>query len=294
MARYDATTKHLVEMAPLDWVALAGFPEATSARMVDADVSTVTAQADKVIFVEDPDPWLLHIEFQSSYDRLIGLRKCRYSVLIEYHHELPVLSVLVLLSQDADGSTVNGVLRRCLPNGLCYDEFRYQVIRVWEMPVERLLSGGLGTLPLAPLSGVPEGELPGVIQKIKTRVDQEIPVAAERNVFWESTAILLGMRLPFATIQTLLQGITNMKESSVIQWFIQEGREEGREEGRVEGAREIFIQLGEKYLGHPDQRHLELVESITDLHVISELTDQIRNLHSWDELLDWHKQRPAV
>jgi hypothetical protein len=130
MALYDTTTKHLVETGPLDWVALVGFPDAQSARVVDADVSTVTAQADKIILVEEPKPWLLHIEFQAAYDSTISLRKCRYNVLVEYRHELPVLSVLVLLSPDADGSAINGILRRCLPNGTCYDELRYQVIRV--------------------------------------------------------------------------------------------------------------------------------------------------------------------
>lgn len=80
MPRYDATTKHLVEAAPLDWVALAGFPNATAARMVDTDVSTVTAQADKIILVEDAQPWLLHIEFQAAYDPRIGLRHCGTAV----------------------------------------------------------------------------------------------------------------------------------------------------------------------------------------------------------------------
>ena len=34
----------------------------------------------------------------------------------------------------------------------CSLDFRYRVIRVWELPVERLLEGNVGTLPLAPLA----------------------------------------------------------------------------------------------------------------------------------------------
>ncbi len=114
MPSYDATTKHLVESAPLDWVALAGFPEVKSAHMVDTDLSTVTAVADKVILVDESPTWMIHIEFQSSYDSVMGLRLCRYNVLlVEYQHRIPVLSVLVLLSPDADGSGISGVLRRC-------------------------------------------------------------------------------------------------------------------------------------------------------------------------------------
>ena len=56
------------------------------------------------------------------------------NVLVEYGHRLPVLSVLLLLAPDAGGSAINGILQRCLPSRTCYDEFRYQVIRVWELP----------------------------------------------------------------------------------------------------------------------------------------------------------------
>lgn len=277
MPRYDATTKHLVETAPLDWVALVGFSDARAARMVDADLSTITAQADKVIRVEGPPPWLIHIEFQAAYDATIGLRQCRYNVLLEYRHDLPVMSVLVLLSPDADGSAANGALRRCLPNGTCYDEFRYHVVRVWDLPVESVLSGGLGTLPLAPLSGVPESQLPGIIQRIKARVDQEIPVAAERQEFWETTTILLGMRLPLGSVKALMQGVVNMKESSVIQGFL--------EEGKLDGVRELLTRLCERHFGKANQTQLSQIGQLTDRRLIEELVDRVRDVQSWDEFL---------
>ena len=47
------------------------------------------------------------------------------------------------------------------------------MVRVWEKPVEEVLAGGLGTLPLAPLSNVTEEELPAVIERMKTRIDAE-------------------------------------------------------------------------------------------------------------------------
>lgn len=289
MPRYDATTKHLVETAPLDWVALVGFPDARAARMVDADLSTITAQADKVIRVEGPPPWLIHIEFQAAYDAMIGLRQCRYSVLLEYRHDIPVMSVLVLLSPDADGSAISGSLRRCLPDGTCYDEFRYQIIRVWDLPVESVLSGGLGTLPLAPLSGVPESQLPGIIQRIKVRVDQEIPVAAERQEFWETTTILLGMRLSLISVKALMQGVVNMKESSVIQGFL----EEGERQGEIKGVRQLLIRLGERHLGKADPKALVQINLVTDLQLIEELADRVRDVQSWDEFLTLMKSLQA-
>lgn len=281
MARYDATTKHLVESAPLDWVALAGFANVQTATVIDADVSTVTAQADKVILIQDDAPWMIHIEFQSSYEKGIGLRQCRYNVLLEYRHQHPVLSVLVLLNSDADGPGITGKLRRTLPDGTCYDEFQYHVIRVWELPVEKVLSGGLGTLPLAPLSGVPESQLPSIIERMKFRVDREISSKPDQREFWESTSILLGMRLPNIRVTSLIQGLVNMRESSVIQAFL----EEGERSGELKGARKVLLGIGEDLFGLPDAATRQQIESLTDADQIAQLARHAHQAASWATLL---------
>lgn len=279
MPRYDATTKHLVESAPLDWVALAGFPHVRAATTLDADVSTVTAQADKVILVEEEPPWIIHIEFQSTRDKYMGLRLCRYNVLLEYRHQFPVLSVLVLLSANADQRDVNGTLRRSLPDGTCYNEFRYHVIRVWELPVETVMAGGLGTLPLAPLSGVPESELPSIIERIKTRVDREIQSPDDRKEFWESATFLLGMRVPWSVVKTLLQGALNMKESSVIQGLL----EEGAQQGRIDEARKFLSRLAEHQFGRATPLVLDQINSVSDPELLEELGIRIKEVSSWEQ-----------
>jgi hypothetical protein len=54
---FDATTKDLIEAAPAGWVTYFGRTVSPSAvRVVDADLSTVTTGADKVIRVTDPFP----------------------------------------------------------------------------------------------------------------------------------------------------------------------------------------------------------------------------------------------
>jgi hypothetical protein len=60
----------------------------------------------------------------------------------------------VLLRPQADGDDLTGVYRRSLPGGPTFLEFRYEVIRAWEQPVESVLHGGLGTLPMAPVSNL--------------------------------------------------------------------------------------------------------------------------------------------
>jgi hypothetical protein len=39
-------------------------------------------------------------------------------------------------------------------NGDVYDWFRYNLVRIWEQPVEDVLAAGLPVLPLAPVANV--------------------------------------------------------------------------------------------------------------------------------------------
>lgn len=70
---FDATLKHLVELDPAAWLAYLGLT-AGPADVIDADLSTVLAEADKVIRVGGPSPGLVQLEFQASYDRTLGER----------------------------------------------------------------------------------------------------------------------------------------------------------------------------------------------------------------------------
>src|SRR5258708_39204092 len=80
--RFDAILKHLPEDYPQDWAQLAGVKRPARVTVIDADVSTVTAAADKVLRVDEPDPWLLHLEFQASYDATLSHRLLQYNVLL--------------------------------------------------------------------------------------------------------------------------------------------------------------------------------------------------------------------
>src|SRR6266542_2972092 len=60
---FDASTKHLLETRPGDWLEYLGLPRAP-VEVTDADLSTVTAAADKVLRVLGPSPWLVHVELQ--------------------------------------------------------------------------------------------------------------------------------------------------------------------------------------------------------------------------------------
>ena len=92
---FDAILKHLPEDYPQDWARFAGIRAPVA--VIDADVSTVTAAADKVLWIEQRVPSILHLEFQASQDAKLGSRVLHYNVLLGVRHSVPVHSLVILL-----------------------------------------------------------------------------------------------------------------------------------------------------------------------------------------------------
>lgn len=168
--KFDVTLKSLLEDSPADWPILAGVHE-RRVDVIDADVATISGAADKVLRLHGPPPSLMHFEFQAGPDASLPRRVNVYNAALEDRHDLPVASVVVLLRPQANLSVLTGIYQRQVPQATePYRTFRYQVVRVWELPVQSLLKGGLGLLALAPVSAVSEAELPGVLREMKRQV----------------------------------------------------------------------------------------------------------------------------
>jgi predicted transposase YdaD len=272
---FDASTKYLIETQPADWLEYLGLPRA-AVDVIPADLSTVTASADKVLRVRARKPWLAHVELQASRDRELPERHLEYNVLLKRRHHLPVRSIVVLLRPKADGPELTGLLEHELPEEDWYLRFRYRVVRVWEKPVESVLAGGLATLPLAPLSDVTEAVLPGVIRRMEERVRQEAsPEDAGR--LWTATYVLMGLRYRNAVVARLLEGVRNMKESVTYQAILREGREEE--------ARAILLRQGTKRFGPPSEMERTALEGISAIERLEGLSERLLDVESWEELL---------
>ena len=100
-------------------------------------------------------------------------RLLRYNAILGSHHEIPFGSVVVLLRPEADRPRLSGTLRQHAPDSELSIEFRYLVVRTWQQPVDTVLNGALGTLPLAPISAVPADGLPAVIRQMDARIQAE-------------------------------------------------------------------------------------------------------------------------
>jgi predicted transposase YdaD len=293
---FDATTKELLASDPRGWLELLLGRRLKSVHVLNVDLSTITTEADSVLSVEAPEPWLVHVEFQSGYDSDLPLRLQRYNVLVNYRHRLPVQSVALLLCEDADGPVLTGLLQQKTPDGFIYHEFRYNVVRVWKLPASEILTGGLATLPLAPLANLKKEDLPGVIQAIHQRLEREA-TENQAQVLWAATYLLMGLTYPEEVIDHLLQGVQNMRESVTYQKILREGHAEGHAEGRAEGraegqaigrtdeVRKVLKRLGTKRFGKSGPEIDSLIDRITDLDELEQLTDRVLDVQSWEELI---------
>ena len=73
---FDITLKHLLESHPADCLRLVCLPTAVAIEVIDADLATVIAEADKVFRVKDRLPWLMHFELQVTYDADLPSGSC--------------------------------------------------------------------------------------------------------------------------------------------------------------------------------------------------------------------------
>lgn len=275
---FDATLKHLLETYPRDWARLIGVVD-EPVEPLDADLSTVTAEADKVLKIGGAEPWLAHLELQASLDGHLPHRMLRYNVMLDVRYGLPVRSSVLLLRPEADGSAMSGSLARQLPGQEPHLEFRYQVLRAWELPLASVLRGGVGILPLAPISAATEPQLGEVIRSIAQRLDAETS-PGEAASLWTATYVLMGLRYPADFTRRLLGEVRAMKESATYQAIIEEGRQEG-----LARMREVLLLLGSRRFGAPPKNIEMRIHETRDLESLTRWNERLLDVESWDELL---------
>lgn len=133
--RYDAAVKTLVEQYPLDWIRGLNVPVEGPVTLLEADLSTVSADADRLLYIEKPEPELVDLELQSSRDADLPYRLLLYAALALYRHRLPLLGLVVLLRREADFPELTGQLTSSASGGGGVD-FKYRVVRLWEQEPE--------------------------------------------------------------------------------------------------------------------------------------------------------------
>src|SRR5438067_1189105 len=150
--RFDVSTKELVWDDPVAWLRRLGIDPSGPVEVIDSDVTALTAAADKVIRVGGLEPFLVNIELQSGHDAQLMRTLWFRQVAIDHRHDLPVLTILVLLRKEANSPALTGVYERFLPDGRPTNRYDYQVVRLWREVVEPDLTAGGVLGPFAPLA----------------------------------------------------------------------------------------------------------------------------------------------
>ncbi len=282
-APFDPTLKTLAELSPADWLPLAK-RRRRRVSILDSDLGTLVSGAtDKLFRVHDEPEYLLHLDFEAGHFRSeLPLRLRLYNSVFEYRHQCVVLSVPVLLSPAADSPQWNGLFERGLPGEAPISTLRYEVVRVWKVPVDQLLSGGIGTLALAPISNVAGGQVRRVIGRMKARLSG--PKAPRRAAdVWAATYVLLGLRYSGEFAHALFEEVLGMEESATYQAIVRRGR--------ADEGRRLLLMLGETKFGPPDAAARATIEGIGDVTELEELGVRLMSAGSWQELLVRPTQR---
>src|SRR5262249_7567883 len=114
---FDATMRNLIELEPAAWLEFLGIPVADpgQVQVIDSNLSTLPADADKPVRVGGPRPFILHSEFLSGRAPDYPEQVHWYNTLASRRHGVPVLSAVVLLRPAADGPELTGVYEREVP-----------------------------------------------------------------------------------------------------------------------------------------------------------------------------------
>ncbi len=115
--RLDVSAKELILDEPAAWADRFGVGPPAPVSVIDSEITTLTASADKVLKVDGPVPYLLDLEPHSYHDADIVRALWYRQVALDCRHRLPVLTVLILLHKEANSPSLTGRYERHLPDG---------------------------------------------------------------------------------------------------------------------------------------------------------------------------------
>jgi hypothetical protein len=281
--RFDATLKDIVADHAADYAAVLGLPAHEPATPLNVDLSTVSAATDVALGFGDPVRVIVDLNFQSGPDAGLPGRLHLYNAALHSRYDVAVSSILILLRPKADGSNLTGNLS--YGDGSHRVEFNYQVVRLWQEPVEGYLHAGVGALPLAPLCAMPAGKpvpeaLREVVHEIDRRLAKEVS-HGEAVRLMTAAYILTGLRVKKGELSSIYRGIGLMHESTAYDEII----EEGELRGEIKRSHRMLLLQGGERFGQPDAAVESEVTAIRDLDRLDRLAHAVLTASSWQELL---------
>ncbi|HZZ77051.1 MAG TPA: hypothetical protein VFE62_00950, partial [Gemmataceae bacterium] len=191
-------------------------------------------------------------------------------------HGCLVHTALVLLRRGADNPRLTGEWIQQFAGETPHRVFRYQVIRVWQLSADALINGGWGTFPLAPLCDDARLRLPDVIERMATRLQNEVADVPKLAMLWKTTAILADMCYDQDVILPLMRKAMTMVKLEDFPSYTK---------GEIKSARRLILLIGKKMIGDPDPQTVAALEAINNLDRLDRMANRLPDVKSWQELL---------
>ena len=297
MADIDTISKYLIQHYPDHFARFALAREDVEViDIIETEQPTVEARrSDSFIRVRVGDEEVLvHHEFQTtdSTNPPMPRRMAGYIGRAIEHHGLPIYSNVIYLRPNA-GTTDPG---HYIQEHIDYEiVIRYRVIRLIEIEGQRVLeSGQSGLIPFTPLMKPPEGVdseawLHQCIHTAWTR-----PIARSPKADYLAGMVALSELIyDPETVSDIIfkEGIMDiLRESSVIQYFKQEGIEEGIEQGErkstLEGILEVLEIRFDMPETHPLSARIVAIDDLQHLKQLHRAAVQVPNLEAFQRVLD--------
>ena len=250
-------------------------------------------RADSLIFLESPN-LILHIEFQTSPKDDVPFRMADYRLrLYRRYPNKRIYQVVIYLRQ------TNSPLVKQDSFEIPELVSRYNVIRLWEVPSQQLLTKP-GLLPFAVLSQ------PQDAVNVLTEVAKQIEGIEDKQIqsnLAATSAILAGLVLDKIVIKRLFREEI-MKESVMYQEIRSEGKAEGFAEGLQQGKQQgieqglqqgrqqeanLLIRLLNRRLGQIPQDLTRQVSNLS-LEQLENLGEALLDFTTEADLVNWLNQ----
>ncbi len=285
---FDATLKDLFDQNPSDLRAAFSLPDLEPARVLNVDLSTISAATDLAIGFGEPVQEIVDLNFQSGPDANVAARMLLYNAALHLKYAAPVRSVLILLRPKSDARGLDG--KKTYVSGGQRLSFEYGVVRLWKQPLDLFLSGGVGLLPLAPLCKMPAGiPLHVALQRVISEIDRtlaRLPDQAKAVRLMTAAFILTGLRVPRNSLASIFEEVRIMhKTTAWDEWEARYDKLTEREKRLTEREITLLLKFGRQRLGEPDIRTQAVLDAIEDSDRLERMLDQILTVKSWKALL---------
>ena len=305
MADIDTISKYLIQHYPDHFACFAlARDDVEVIEVIETEQTTVEARrSDSFIRVRIGDEEVLvHHEFQTtdSTNPPMPRRMAGYIGRAIEHHGLPIYSNVIYLRPNAGKTDPGHYVQERSGYRVV---IQYKVIRLIDIEGQRVLeSGQSGLIPFTPLMKPPEGMASDawLHQCIHTAQTHRIERTRKSN-YLAGMAVLSELVYASETVSEIImkEGLMDLiRESSLIQYFKQEGREEGIEEGIEQGiARgerkstlEAILEVLEIRFGlsetHPISARISAVDDVQQLKQLHRAAIQVSDLDEFGRMLD--------